>query len=152
MFGSRPARDVPAICENGGRTERPVRRRHVACAASGCGFACPRSCDGEAGSSTTPLRDEQRHMAPLHRLAVGLPDQRGWYAAAIRSTWPIRNYVDRVKGLPRRGLVQCPLSHMVRGAKVFASVHFLLASIRRGGFFTSCAAAARPFRAEPSRA
>jgi hypothetical protein len=29
----------------------------------------------EVGSSTTLLRDEQRHMAPSHRLAVELSDQ-----------------------------------------------------------------------------
>ena len=40
----------------------------------------------------------------------------------------------------------------VRGAKPWAARHFFLASIRRRGFFASCAAAARPFRAEPSGA
>jgi hypothetical protein len=27
------------------------------------------------GSSTTPLQDEQRHMAPPHHLAAGLSDE-----------------------------------------------------------------------------
>jgi hypothetical protein len=31
---------------------------------------CPRSCDGEVDSSTTPVRDEQRHMAPRYRPAT----------------------------------------------------------------------------------
>src|SRR5208282_5282221 len=99
--GSQPARDVPAICENGGRTARSVRYRHVACALSGYGFACPRSCDGEAGSSTTPLRDEQHHMAPPHGLAAGLLGEGGGYTAAIRSSWPIWNYVGWVTERPR---------------------------------------------------
>jgi hypothetical protein len=29
----------------------------------------------EAGSWTTPLRDERRHMTPRHRLPIELPDQ-----------------------------------------------------------------------------
>ena len=41
---------------------------------------------------------------------------------------------------------------LVRGAKVWVTPHFFLASIRRGGFFASCAAARQPFRAEPCRA
>jgi hypothetical protein len=40
----------------------------------------------------------------------------------------------------------------VRGAKLWAGSHFFLAPIRRHGFFALCAAAAHPFRAEPSRA
>src|ERR1019366_1374543 len=40
----------------------------------------------------------------------------------------------------------------VRGAKVMATAYFSLAPIRRGGLSASCAAAAHPFRAEPSRA
>jgi branched-chain amino acid transport system substrate-binding protein len=41
---------------------------------------------------------------------------------------------------------------VVIAAKVRAPRQFFLASIRRYGFFASCASAARPFRAEPSRA
>lgn len=40
------------------------------------GSACPRSYGGEVGSLPTPLRNEQRHMAPPHRLAVELSGQR----------------------------------------------------------------------------
>jgi transposase len=40
----------------------------------------------------------------------------------------------------------------LRGAKVWAAAHFSLAPIRHRGFLASCAAAIRPFRAEPSRA
>ena len=40
----------------------------------------------------------------------------------------------------------------VIGAKPRALPHFSLAPIRRGGLSASCAAATRPFRAEPSRA
>jgi hypothetical protein len=43
---------------------------------SGCGSAYRRSSDGEAGSWTTPLRNGQRHMAPVHRLAIEFSDQR----------------------------------------------------------------------------
>ena len=40
----------------------------------------------------------------------------------------------------------------VIGAKVWATPHFFLASIRRGRLFASCAAAIQPFRPEPCRA
>jgi hypothetical protein len=46
-------------------------------------------------------------------------------------------------------------SHLIvdlRGAKVWGTPHFFLASIRRSRLFASCAAAARPFRADPRRA
>src|SRR6202030_3297287 len=74
-FGSQRDREDPAIYENGRGSERPARHKNVACSASGCEFACLRSFDGEAGSWTTPLRDEPRHMAPRHRLAIELSDQ-----------------------------------------------------------------------------
>jgi hypothetical protein len=50
-------------------------RQHLGRLVSSCKFACLRSCDGEAGSSTTPLRDEPRHVTPGHRLAIELSDQ-----------------------------------------------------------------------------
>jgi hypothetical protein len=44
------------------------------------------------------------------------------------------------------------LGELVRGAKVRATADFSLAPIRRCGFFATCAASIRPFRAEPCRA
>src|SRR3954451_1863766 len=75
--GSHPARGVQAICESSRRTGRPERHTRAVCSVLGCGSAYRRSCDGEAGSWTTPLRDGLHHMAPGHRLAVELSDQTG---------------------------------------------------------------------------
>src|ERR1700722_17940898 len=73
--GSRAGRDVRAIYENTAQTGRLARHTHVAYAPKGCGFAYPRSCDDEAGSWTTPVRNGQRHMAPPQRLAIELSGQ-----------------------------------------------------------------------------
>src|SRR5271168_2027965 len=74
--GSQRGRADRATYENSRRSGQPARHTHVACSASGSESACLRSFDGEAGSWTTPLRDEQRHMAPRHRLAIELSDQK----------------------------------------------------------------------------
>jgi len=97
------------FAKNGERTGRYVLHRHVARAVSGCGSAYPRSCDGEAGSSTTPLQDEQRHMAPSHRLVVGLSD-RGEAGGRFQRNVSHRQKAAQFGELPPSGLVQTTLS------------------------------------------
>ncbi len=87
---------------------RPVQRTHVGYSASGCEFACPRSCDDGAGSLTTPLRDEQRHRAPAYRPAIELSDQRDVPDGSRNRARQIK--IAPIQELPRSGLVQRPLS------------------------------------------
>jgi hypothetical protein len=57
----------------------------------GYGSAYPRSCGGEVGSLATPLRNEQRHVAPPHRLAVELSGQGKRRTAIAREPTKLKN-------------------------------------------------------------
>jgi hypothetical protein len=67
-----PAQPFGWLAEMAGEPRNLVDVRLSVSAARGYGSAYPRSCGGEVGSLATPLRDEQRHMARAHRLAVEL--------------------------------------------------------------------------------
>ena len=66
-------------------------------------ISIPRSCDGEACSLTSPLRDEQCRM--VSSWSCQTRERRPVIAAKRNpSKW---EYVDRVEELPRSSLVQC---------------------------------------------
>ena len=96
-----------------------------------------RSC-APAQAGTSPLRTGQ-HAPP-----GGPPSGSAAWWLGLHETIQVRE----AKVRPGWRLP----SEVVIGAKPRALPHFSLAPIRRGGLSASCAAATRPFRAEPSRA
>src|ERR1700722_2429286 len=61
-------------------------RQHLAYLVSVCEFAWLRSCDGEAGSWTTLLRDELRHVTSGHLLTIESSDQSKVANGQLKST------------------------------------------------------------------
>jgi len=68
--GYQPGPRSRVTCQNAARTVRSAGGRRVGCAGRGSELACPRSCVGEAGSLTAPMRDEVRVSAPPHGPAI----------------------------------------------------------------------------------